>query len=120
MVGDTDVAEGADDTEETPPMESPLGSEDGTDDGDIGDEGRGRGETGSGGMRDEDRADMATGAAFFGGHDEGDNDAGGCPVDDEELQKRGLSRDDAMFLQRVLDAMNRELPNYTLLEEMTG
>ncbi|WP_114578506.1 PH domain-containing protein [Saliphagus sp. LR7] len=54
------------------------------------------------------------GGSFFGGHEEKDTN----PIDDETLRARGLSRDDATFLKRVLDAMNRDLPGYTLLEGM--
>ena len=39
-------------------------------------------------------------------------------VPDEELRKRGLSHDDVCFLSRVLDVMNREAPEYSLLESM--
>ncbi|WP_226024054.1 ATP-binding protein [Halomicrobium salinisoli] len=39
-------------------------------------------------------------------------------VPDDELQRRGLSRDDVHFLKRVLDVMNREATEYTLLESM--
>ncbi|GAB3421948.1 ATP-binding protein [Haloparvum alkalitolerans] len=39
-------------------------------------------------------------------------------VPDDELHKRGLSRDDVHFLSRVLDVMNREDTEYTLLDSM--
>jgi len=39
-------------------------------------------------------------------------------VSDEELEKRGLSHDDVRFLSRVLDVMNREATEYTLLNSM--
>jgi hypothetical protein len=41
------------------------------------------------------------------------------PVPDDELQQRGLSRDDVRFLNRVLDVMNREDDEYTLLDRMS-
>ena len=41
------------------------------------------------------------------------------PVPDEELRQRGLSRDDVRFLNRVLDVMNREDDEYTLLDRMS-
>ncbi|WP_246989552.1 ATP-binding protein [Halorientalis marina] len=41
------------------------------------------------------------------------------PVPDDELRKRGLSRDDVRFLTRVLDVMNREDDEYTLLDRMS-
>jgi len=41
------------------------------------------------------------------------------PVPDDELQQRGLSRDDVQFLNRVLDVMNREDDEYTLLDRMS-
>ncbi|OYR59511.1 hypothetical protein DJ83_12805 [Halorubrum ezzemoulense] len=41
------------------------------------------------------------------------------PVPDEELRQRGLSRDDVRFLNRVLDVMNREDDEYTLLDKMS-
>jgi DNA helicase HerA-like ATPase len=40
------------------------------------------------------------------------------PVPDDELRQRGLSRDDVRFLSRVLDVMNREASEYTLLDSM--
>ncbi|WP_225336278.1 ATP-binding protein [Halomicrobium urmianum] len=40
------------------------------------------------------------------------------PVPDDELRNRGLSRDDVRFLSRVLDVMNREATEYTLLDSM--
>lgn len=40
------------------------------------------------------------------------------PVTDEELEQRGLSRDDVRFLSRVLDIMNQEDNEYTLLDSM--
>jgi DNA helicase HerA-like ATPase len=39
-------------------------------------------------------------------------------VPDDELRKRGLSRDDVRFLSRILDVMNREASEYTLLDSM--
>ncbi|AUV84675.1 hypothetical protein C2R22_24105 (plasmid) [Salinigranum rubrum] len=42
----------------------------------------------------------------------------GVPVPDDELRERGLSRDDVRFLGRVLDVMNREDDEYTLLKSM--
>jgi len=42
----------------------------------------------------------------------------GVPVPDHELRQRGLSRDDARFLSRVLDVMNRADDEYTLLDSM--
>ncbi|TKX83312.1 ATP-binding protein, partial [Halorubrum sp. SS5] len=42
----------------------------------------------------------------------------GVPVPDDELRERGLSRDDVRFLSRVLDVMNREDDEYTLLKSM--
>ncbi|MFC6862632.1 ATP-binding protein [Halomicroarcula sp. GCM10025817] len=41
------------------------------------------------------------------------------PVPDDELQQRGLSRDNVRFLNRVLDVMNREDDEYTLLDRMS-
>jgi len=41
------------------------------------------------------------------------------PVPDDELRQRGLSRDDVRFLNRVLDVMNREDDEYTLLDRMS-
>ncbi|TKX84292.1 ATP-binding protein, partial [Halorubrum sp. SS5] len=41
------------------------------------------------------------------------------PVPDDERQQRGLSRDDVRFLNRVLDVMNREDDEYTLLDRMS-
>ncbi|WP_318247901.1 helicase HerA domain-containing protein [Saliphagus infecundisoli] len=63
----------------------------------------------------DESSDEAAGSSFFGGHEETTDT---CPIDDETLRARGLSRDDATFLKRVVDAMNRELPDYTLLEGM--
>ncbi|MFC6763632.1 ATP-binding protein [Natrinema soli] len=63
---------------------------------------------------DNDPADVASGAVFF----DPPTDEEECPVPDRELHRRRLSRDDAIFLKRVLDAMNRDLPGYTLLEGM--
>ncbi|WP_435075657.1 ATP-binding protein [Halorubrum sp. HHNYT27] len=40
------------------------------------------------------------------------------PVPDDELRKRGLNRDDVRFLSRVLDVMNRNDGEYTLLDSM--
>lgn len=40
------------------------------------------------------------------------------PVPDDELRQRGLSRDDVRFLNQVLDVMNREDDEYTLLDSM--
>jgi hypothetical protein len=42
----------------------------------------------------------------------------GVPVPDDELRDRGLSRDDVRFLSRVLDVMNREDDEYSLLDSM--
>ncbi|WP_114579424.1 helicase HerA domain-containing protein [Saliphagus sp. LR7] len=63
----------------------------------------------------EESPDGPTGGSFFSSHTE-DTDTN--PIDDETLRARGLSRDDATFLKRVLDAMNRDFPGYTLLEGM--
>ncbi len=63
---------------------------------------------------DDDPADPANGATFF----DPPTDEEKCPVPDRELVRRRLSREDAIFLKRVLDAMNRDLPGYTLLEGM--
>ncbi|WP_136718229.1 ATP-binding protein [Halorientalis salina] len=41
------------------------------------------------------------------------------PVPDDELRQHGLSRDDVRFLNRVLDVMNREDDEYTLLDRMS-
>ncbi|CQH64470.1 uncharacterized protein HHUB_5032 (plasmid) [Halobacterium hubeiense] len=41
------------------------------------------------------------------------------PVPDDELRQRELSRDDVRFLNRVLDVMNREDDEYTLLDRMS-
>ncbi|WP_435119757.1 ATP-binding protein [Halolamina sp. C58] len=41
------------------------------------------------------------------------------PVPDDELRQRDLSRDDVRFLNRVLDVMNREDDEYTLLDRMS-
>ena len=41
------------------------------------------------------------------------------PVPDDELRQRRLSRDDVRFLNRVLDVMNREDDEYTLLDRMS-
>ncbi|WP_226008286.1 ATP-binding protein [Natrinema salinisoli] len=41
------------------------------------------------------------------------------PVPDDELRQRGLSRDDVRFLNRILDVMNREDDEYTLLDRMS-
>ncbi|AAG20816.1 MULTISPECIES: ATP-binding protein [Halobacterium] len=41
------------------------------------------------------------------------------PVPDDELRQRGLSRDDVRFLNRVLDVVNREDDEYTLLDRMS-
>ena len=43
---------------------------------------------------------------------------GGTSVSEEELRKRGLSRNDVQFLNRVLDAMNGDISGYTLLDSM--
>ncbi|WP_224829472.1 DUF87 domain-containing protein [Saliphagus infecundisoli] len=64
---------------------------------------------------DGESLDEAVGSSFFGGHEEATDTS---PVDDATLRRQGLSRDDATFLKRVLDSMNRELPDYTLLEGM--
>ncbi|WP_232833862.1 hypothetical protein [Saliphagus sp. LR7] len=61
----------------------------------------------------DDLGSVTTGTGFFDPTAEEE-----CPVSDDELRRRGLSRDDAIFLKRVLDAMNRDLPGYTLLEGM--
>ncbi|MFW5919748.1 MAG: ATP-binding protein, partial [Halanaeroarchaeum sp.] len=42
----------------------------------------------------------------------------GVPVPDDELRRRGLSRDDVRFLSRVLDVMNRDDDEHTLLDSM--
>ncbi|MCH7660720.1 MAG: PH domain-containing protein, partial [Euryarchaeota archaeon] len=62
------------------------------------------------GDKDEDASSLSMGSGFFGTEK--------CQIDDAKLRQRGLSRDDGIFLQRVLDAMNRELPGYSLLEGM--
>jgi DNA helicase HerA-like ATPase len=41
------------------------------------------------------------------------------PVPDDELRQRGLNHDDTRFLSRVLDVMNREDSEYTLLDRMS-
>ncbi|ELY62625.1 FtsK/SpoIIIE domain-containing protein [Natronococcus jeotgali] len=64
---------------------------------------------------DGESLDEAAGSSFFGGNEEGTDIS---PIDDETLRARGLSRDDATFLKRVLDAMNRELDDYSLLTGM--
>ena len=46
--------------------------------------------------------------------------AGGVTVPDDELQRRGLTHDDARFLTRVLDVMNRDAPHHTLLNYMSA
>ncbi|GGL40687.1 hypothetical protein GCM10009037_25540 [Halarchaeum grantii] len=46
-------------------------------------------------------------------------DAGGVSVPDAELERRGLSRDDARFLQDVLDVMNGADAAQSLLEPMS-
>ncbi|WP_282351555.1 ATP-binding protein [Haloferax volcanii] len=46
--------------------------------------------------------------------------SGGVPVPDDELQRRGLTHDDVRFLARVLDVMNRDAPNHTLLNHMSA
>ncbi|GAA0293749.1 hypothetical protein GCM10009066_05440 [Halarchaeum salinum] len=46
-------------------------------------------------------------------------DAGGVSVPDAELDRRGLSRDDARFLQDVLDVMNGAADAQSLLEPMS-
>lgn len=46
--------------------------------------------------------------------------AGGVTVSDDELQRRGLTHDDVRFLTRVLDIMNRDAPDYTLLDSMSA
>ncbi|MFC6616298.1 ATP-binding protein [Halopenitus salinus] len=43
---------------------------------------------------------------------------GGISVPDDELQNRGLTRDDIRFLDHVLEVMNRESSEYTLLDAM--
>ncbi|RZV05108.1 hypothetical protein BDK88_4350 [Natrinema hispanicum] len=45
--------------------------------------------------------------------------AGGVTVSDGELRRRGLTHDDIRFLTRVLDVMNRDAPNHTLLDHMS-
>ncbi|MFC4248069.1 ATP-binding protein [Natribaculum luteum] len=40
------------------------------------------------------------------------------PVPDDELRNRGLNRSDVQFLSRVLEVMNRESTEYTLLDSM--
>ncbi|WP_049917004.1 ATP-binding protein [Halogeometricum pallidum] len=47
-------------------------------------------------------------------------EAGGVTVPDEELRRRGLSRDDIRFLNCVLDVMNGDSSEYTLLDTMTS
>jgi hypothetical protein len=44
--------------------------------------------------------------------------AGGVTVSDEELRRRGLTHDDVRFLTRILDVMNGDDPDYTLLDSM--
>jgi len=46
--------------------------------------------------------------------------AGGVTVSDEELQQRGLTHDDVRFLTRVLEVMNGESTEYTLLDSMSS
>ncbi|WP_114579230.1 helicase HerA domain-containing protein [Saliphagus sp. LR7] len=64
---------------------------------------------------DGESPNEAAGSSFFGGHEEATDTR---PIDDETLRARGLSRDDATFLKRVLDAMNRQLDDYSLLNGM--
>jgi len=47
-------------------------------------------------------------------------DAGGVTVSDAELDRRGLTRDDARFLQDVLDVMNGDSDAQSLLEPMNN
>jgi len=46
--------------------------------------------------------------------------AGGVTVSDEELQQRGLTHDDVRFLTRVLEVMNGDASDYTLLDSMSA
>jgi DNA-binding PadR family transcriptional regulator len=46
--------------------------------------------------------------------------AGGVTVSDEELRQRGLSHDDVRFLTRILEVMNGESTEYTLLDTMSS
>jgi hypothetical protein len=46
--------------------------------------------------------------------------AGGVTVSNEELQQRGLTHDDVRFLTRVLEVMNGESTEYTLLDSMSS
>jgi len=46
--------------------------------------------------------------------------AGGVTVSDDELRQRGLTHDDIRFLTRVLNVMNRDTPNHTLLDYMSS
>lgn len=46
--------------------------------------------------------------------------AGGVTVSDDELRQRGLTHDDIRFLTRVLNVMNRDAPNHTLLDHMSS
>ncbi|MDB2239175.1 ATP-binding protein [Halorubrum ezzemoulense] len=81
-------------------------------------------------------ADEAAMSSLFGQATETDEDPAGdqaaqpengatpvqessVPVPDDELRQRGLSRDDVRFLNRVLDVMNREDDEYTLLDRMS-
>ncbi|WP_425499084.1 ATP-binding protein [Natronosalvus amylolyticus] len=46
--------------------------------------------------------------------------AGGVTVSDDELRRRGLTHDDVRFLTRILDVMNGDSPDYTLLDSMSA
>jgi len=46
--------------------------------------------------------------------------SGGVTVSDDELRQRGLTHDDIRFLTRVLNVMNRDAPNHTLLDHMSS
>nr|WP_244879990.1 ATP-binding protein [Natronorubrum tibetense] len=46
--------------------------------------------------------------------------AGGVTVPDDELRRRGLTHDDVRFLTRILDVMNGDAPDHTLLDSMSA
>ncbi|WP_224829632.1 helicase HerA domain-containing protein [Saliphagus infecundisoli] len=90
---------------------------DSTDDRDVIDSGDDTEDDGDVGDADEsdESVDSSPTPSLFGANEGGTES---CPVTDGTLRECGLSRDDAIFLKRVLDAMNRELPDYTLLDGM--
>jgi len=46
--------------------------------------------------------------------------AGGVTVSDDELRRRGLTYDDVQFLTRILNLMNGDAPDHTLLDSMSA